>query len=346
MPSSTTTLALLSRAANSPVNTLGGATFSPLSIAAPTVTLNDFVPRLTWSGVSLTSGYPVSYSVVRTASGGGTSSACPAAAVTSTPGDLRQCDDAAVPGGDTYTYTVQPVLDRGGTTTWTRPASAASTQVAIPRLKFGGVGAPSPFSNNSPTVVSYPAGTSQGDVLIFVARNGRNKNITPPTGWTVLVNNSAGNPASAFLVAWRIADTASSTTISINSSNDGAVAWISRYTRTSGITATPVQATATVVTGESATSVSSFGASTLMSTSQGYAATVTIASTILGAVPTFQAAAGFTSRVATTTSASSTSFSLALADQLIVSSGTQVASPTWTSSVATNTWQVVTVAFA
>ena len=346
MPSPTTTLALLSRTADGPVNTLAGATFSPTSIAAPTVALIDSVPRLTWNGVSLTSGYPVSYSVVRTASNGATSAACPPAAITSIPGDQRQCDDSTVPGGETYSYTVQPVLDRGGTTTWSRPASTSSTQVSIPRLKYGGVGAPSAFSNNSPTVVSYPTGTVQGDVLVFVGRNARNKNITPPTGWTVLVNTSAGNPASAFLVAWRIADTASSTTISINSSNDGAVAWIARYTRTAGVTASPVQATAAVVTAESATIVSSFGASTLMATSQGYATVVTIASTILSVVPAFQSAAGFTSRVATTTSASSNSFTFGLADLLVVASGTQVASPTWASTTATNTWQVVTVAFS
>lgn len=346
MPPPATTLALYSRSANGSVNTLGGAVFSPLSINAPALSTVNDVPRLTWTGVSLTSGYPVSYVVTRTASGGGTSAACPAASIVSLAGGLLQCDDTTAPGGDTYTYTVQPVLDKGGTITWTRPISPVSTQVTIPRLRFAGVGAPATFSNNSATVVSYPAGTTQGDLLIFVARNARNKNITAPTGWNVLVNKAAGNPASAFLVAWRVADAASSTTISINSSNDGAVAWITRYVRTTGVTATPVLATAASVIDESATITSSFGATAQLTTSQGYASVVTIASTILGVVPTLHTAAGFTSRVATTTTAATNSFAFVLADQLAAASGAQLSSPVWASATSTDTWQVITVAFA
>lgn len=339
------TLALLSRSANGPVNTLGGAVFTPNSIPAPSVSLVAGVPRVTWDAVSLSSGYPVTYTVTRTPTSGTALGACPSSGL-STAGGTVLCDDTAATGGATYTYTVQPVLERAGTITWSRPASPASTQVSIPRLVYGGVGPTALFSGSSPTVVTYPTGTVAGDVLVMIARNARNKAISVPAGWTTLVSNNIGNPASAFMVAWRVADAASSVTIAINSSNDGAVASIVRWVRTPGVTATPVLATTATVWAESATSVASFGATPLLTTNQSYASVVTIASTITGQVPALPGGSPFQARASVTATSAGSTFSLAVADQLAVANGAQVASPTWTIPLATNTWQVLTLAFA
>lgn len=346
LPPPVTSLARLSASANSQTQTLRGAVFTPLSLDAPTVTVDNGLPRLSWGEVTISSGYPVSYSLVRTSTDATSSTTCPAASQIPVTGGRYQCDDTAAHGGATYSYTVQPFILRNGVTTWTRPVSGASTQVSIPRMKYGGVGPPAAFSGSSATVVSYPAGTTQGDILLVIARNARNKTISPPTGWTALVSQTNGSPASAFLVAWRVADAASSTTFSINSSNDGAVAWIVRYSRTPGVTATPVVATATPVWGESTTTTSSFSLATPMTTNQPYATALTIASTITGTVPSLSSGSGYESRVGTTASASANSFTLTLADLLSVTTNSQVSSPTWSSAISTNTWQAVTIAFA
>lgn len=340
-----TTVARLSGSANSSVHTLAGAVFSPLSLAAPTVTLVSDVPRLSWQRVSLSSGVPASYAVVRTTVGGGTSTACPPSAQTTT-GGLVQCDDTAASGGAAYSYSVQPYLDRGGTVTWTRPQSASSNQVTLPRLAFAGTGPPALFSGASPTVVNYPVGTVAGDVLVLVARNARNKDISAPSGWTTLLSTARGNPASAFLVTWRIADAASSTTVAINSSNDGALAWIVRYRRVAGVTAAPIIAHASLVSSQSTNIVASFAAGGTLTTTQGYASVVTIASTITGQVPTLSSGTGWTPQTAVSASSAGNSFSMSWADRLKVTSGTQVSSPTWQLGTATNTWEVVTLAFA
>lgn len=340
-----TTMALMSGSANGTANTLAGATFSPLSIAAPTVNLVTGIPRVVWNQVSISSGVPVSYAVVRSVSGGGSGAACPAASLSSAGGQVT-CDDSAATGGATYSYTVQPYLDRGGTVTWTRPVSGTSNQVSIPRLTYGGVGPASLFSGGSPNTVVYPTGTVAGDVLVMIARNARNKQIVPPTGWTTLTSQTNGSPASAFMVAWRVADAATSTTIAINSSNDGAVAWVIRYVRTSGVTATPVLATAAVVWSESTTTTASFAATGLLGTSTGYATVVTIASTITGQIPGLVSGTGYASQTGVSASSAGSTFSMATADQLAITSGSQVASPTWSVGTATNTWQALTIAFA
>lgn len=340
-----TTSALQSGSANSTVHTLAGAVFTPSAIGAPTVALIDGVPRVSWQAVTLSSGVPASYVVTRTSDGAGASGACPPSLV-STGGGLVQCNDTAATGGATHSYTVQPYLDRGGTVTWTRPASSASNQVALPRLAYAGTGPAALFSGGSPTVVNYPAGTTQGDVLVLIARNARNKDISAPPGWTTVLSTARGNPASAFLVTWRIADAAASTTVAINSSNDGAVAWIVRYRRTAGVTGTPVVAHVGLVSRQSALTVGSFAASGLLTTTQGYASVLTIASTISAQVPSLTTGSGWTPQTGVSATSAGNGFSMALADRLAVTAGSQVASPTWQAPTATNTWEVVTLAFA
>lgn len=340
-----TTLALLSGSANSPVHGLAGAVFSPLSIPAPLVSVVNGAPRVEWNPVSISSGAAVSYAVTRSATGGGPSGACPAPTLTFVAGQVR-CDDTGAVGGATYSYTVQPYLDRAGTMTWTRPVSAVSNQVSLPRLSFGGVGPAALFSGAAPTVVNYPTGTTPGDLLVLVARNARNKQISPPSGWTTLISQIGANPASAFLVAWRTADAATSTTVAINSANEGAVAWIVRYPRTTGVVGTPVVAHASLVSAQSATAVTSFGASASLTTTQAYASILTIASTITGQIPSLASGSGYVAQTGVSASSATNTFSVSLADQLVVATGSQVASPMWQVPVATNTWDVLTLAFA
>ena len=326
------------------VHSFAGATFTPLVAPVATVVMSDGRVRLSWPPVSLSSGAVVSYSVTRHAANGLTSPVCTGANMPISADGVVSCFDTTATAGETYFYTEQPLLLRSGLLTWTRPVSAHSNSLLVPRLSYAGAGPTESVNTNTSVNVIYPPGTQVNDLLLLISVSGRASAPLAPSGWTTAASVAAtGSEATHLFVAWRLADAATGVSFTPTSAGVGASVRIVRYARTSGNAALPVQAHVAVATGSPAAStdvtpfpdiVTNGSVSTVISIVVSRSAnSLSVASPQL-----------FGTQYVSVNSPGSISTSLGLADRTVLAAGS-VPSPTWRQSGTPGRWLFATVAF-
>jgi hypothetical protein len=94
------------------------------------------------------------------------------------------------------TYTV-PMVNTAGAHTVTvtdqSSNSAAATYTVIAGMIYSAVGSAQTWSNATTKTVLYPSGTVTNDLLFLVVLNGTNQNITTPSGWTLLADQTTAS---------------------------------------------------------------------------------------------------------------------------------------------------------
>lgn len=321
-------------------HTFGGASFVPNVAPAVSATLMGSDVELKWPRVTTSAGTDVQYAVSRTGPDGATQ-VCVGANAPVVVGETASCIDTSIVADATYTYTEQPVLLRSSTTTWTRPASAPSSTVTAPRIVFSSVG-PTVSSTGALATVPYPTGTQIGDLLLLVFVSGRQNSPVLPAGWTSLASvGTGGSTALRLVLAWRLADGASSVAFDPSANATGATARIIRYVRGRGNVATPVTAATTVTSATSG--VATFTPTPDVSTTAANARVLNFVAVRTASAPVVASARGFVVEDAEFGSPGTVDQGLAVAGLQAITAG-PVASPTWTAPAAT-VWASVTVAF-
>ena len=326
------------------VHSFTGATFNPLVAPVASVAMSDGRVRLTWSAVSLSSGATVSYSVTRQSTSGSTSNVCTGINVPSTVNGVVSCVDDTATVGETFSYTEQPVLLRSGLLTWSRPASANSNALLVPRLSYAGAGPTESVNTNTSVNVIYPAGTQVNDVLLLISVSGRASAPVAPSGWTTVASVAAtGSEATHLFVAWRLADTATSVAFTPTSAGVGASVRIVRYARTLGNNALPAAAHVAVAAGSPVASTD-VTPSPDIATNGSLATAISIvvsrsANTLSVISPQL-----FGTQFVSVNSPGSITTSLGLADRTVVAAES-VPSPTWRQSGTPGRWLFATIAF-
>lgn len=324
-----------------------GATFSPEVAPVITPTMTDESIALTWPSVSLSSGRPVTYSVIRTPSIGSSTPVCTAVAEPVISGASTTCNDSNVVAGVSYTYTEQPTATVGAVTTWSRTVSAASTTITPPHWKFGQLGPFIVSTNNNSFSLPIPDGTAVGDILLLVAVNANRNTPSAPAGWTELVSLGVNSSPFSLFVAWRIADNATSVSLSSRATATGGFATVVNYGHAFSSTSTPVIAH-TAVQSSSAAAATTFSPPTNITTNATAARALSIVAVRDNNSLSLSSAEGYTLRAANNqiVGSGSSAISVAIADTVVQTSGTTPVSPTWTQSGTAAQWISGLIAFA
>lgn len=324
-----------------------GATFSPQVAPVVIPTVADDSIALTWPTVTLSSNRQVAYSVSRTSSTGSVATVCTGANAPVISGANTTCNDAGVVAGTSYTYAEQPSTAVGAVTTWSRPVSAASTTITPPNWKFGQLGTVATSTNNTAFALSYPVTTVVGDILILLAAS-NNKNAPPaPAGWTELVSLSVNTSPFSLLVAWRIADNATSVSFKSAANATGAFATILNYGHAFSSTGSPVVAHAAAQS-SSGTASATFTPPANVTTTATAARAISIVAVRANNPLSLSSAAGYTVRGAINqiVGSGSSAISLAIADTVVQTSGSTPTAPTWAQSGTAAQWASGLVAFS
>ena len=324
-----------------------GASFSPEAAPVVIPTVTDGSIALTWPSVALSSNRTVSYSVTRTSSTGSVATVCTGASAPVIGGANTTCNDADVVAGTSYTYTEQPSTAVGAVTTWSRSTSSASTSITPPNWKFGQLGTFIVSTNNNAISLPIPNGTAVGDILLLVAVNANRNTASAPAGWTELVSVGVNSSPFSLFVAWRIADSATSVSLSSRATATGGFATVVNYGHAFSSTSTPVIAH-TAVRSSSAAASTTFSPPTNITTNATAARALSIVAVRANNPISLSTSAGYTVRGAKNqiVDSGTTGLSLAIADTVVQTSGSTPTSPTWTQSGTAAQWISGLIAFA
>ena len=302
------------------------ASFQPSVTPKPAVSAGASAVALQWSPVTSTASGSIEWTV-RRSSTSGTSTVCSGAGAVASTSVSVTCTDTTVQRGVSYTYTVQPQLWRFSTPTWSLPEGPASDPTALPGTVFASSGAVVTTTNSGIVDVPYPVGTEAGDLLLLVVVNGRNRAPTRTTGWTDVASRGIGGASDFHLfVAQRIADTATSTQVTVDGRVGGAALQVLRYDTLPGAPV-PQLAALQQVAGDTVQAALQFVPSPdLVTTSN--ATVLSVVAVRNQSEISVVAAGGWTRRVMATASPGGVPLAWALADRFVVQAGT-VTSPTW-----------------
>jgi hypothetical protein len=122
------------------------------------------------------------------------------------------------------TYTV-PIVNTAGAYTVTvtdqSSNSGAASYTVIAGMYYSATGPASLYTNATTLSVSYPSGTATNDLMFLVVLNGTNQNITTPSGWTVLADQTTAANNLHFEVMWKLAAAGDTTSTTISSGSNG-----------------------------------------------------------------------------------------------------------------------------
>ena len=314
----------------------GVGSFSPSSAPTPSASLEGSAIRLRWSPVSFSGSSIVEYRVRRTTVGGSTEEVCTTSAVPTLVNGEVTCLDSVVQPGVPYTYSIQPVLVRNGTPTWSLQFGAESESISIPGLLFAGAGPIVNVAASGLVAVPYPSGTEVGDLLVIVVVNGRNKAPRRPSGWTDVVSRSIGGQQDFHLYgAQRTADGSTSVAVDIDSGAEGASLQVYRYDVPAGAQA-PIVRASQVQSGFSATATAQFVPTPDITTTSAATAMSIVAVRASNAL-SLVAGSAWTLQAAATSTFGTTPVAWALADTTVGSAAT-VPSPTWQQAGVAARW--------
>jgi hypothetical protein len=102
----------------------------------------------------------------------------------------------ATGGFSAATYSVPVVSTAGGytvTVTDQSSNSGAATYTVIAGMYYSAIGPVQTWSNATTKTVLYPSGTVTNDLLFLVVLDGTNQNITTPSGWTLLADQTTAS---------------------------------------------------------------------------------------------------------------------------------------------------------
>ena len=325
---------------------LVAARFAPATASVVTATVVSGGVTLSWLA-STVGDAVVSYRVERTDDLGAVSAVCvDSSAPVATSGTMR-CTDTSAHAGRTYRYTQQPVLVRGGAETWSQAPSAPSQPITLPpvvtgpRFSFATSSASVTSIKSGPIELPYPAGTSDGDLLVLVSFGGRSSVPGLPAGWSEIASLSQRGPNSSNLyVAWRSADSTGAVTFDAVSNSAGTVTRLFRYARAPGVTEPPVLA-GLVSSGMSAAaaSLSSIGATTTASS-----ATVVEIAALLDSSAIRLASDSHIARLTETSTPGRVTLAVGVADTYVADAGMSRGA-TWQQDGSTAEWLWTSVAF-
>ncbi len=317
-------------------SSLVSGAFAPATAPRPVVSVESGAARVRWQPVTFPGSSMVSYVVNRTQGDGSSTQVCPGV---SNPVPLTgevSCTDSSIQPGVSYTYSVQPVLVRSGSPTWSLLAGPPSDAIVLTSTVFAGAGPVVNTTTSGIISVPYPVGTEVGDLLILVVVNGRNKAPRRPTGWTDFVSRGIGGAQDFHLYAvQRIADGANSVQVDIDTGTEGASLQVIRYDVPAG-SAAPIARASQVQSGFSTTATAQLVPTPDIITTSAATAISIVAVRANNALSLLPGSA-WTLRSASATVPGATSLAWAIADSSVGAAST-VASPTWQQSGTPARW--------
>lgn len=226
-------------------------------------------------------------------------------------------------------------------------ATSNAFDITVSPLGWSAIGFPAEATSNSTVTVGYPTGTATNDLLFLVEVNSSGGNTATPSGWTLLVDQSATKPAKFGFKVWtRLSGGETSVPLAFKATSAGSTAWVVRYTRQSGYPPNPASATATVRSGV-ATASSTLTPATDLTTNAASASVVSIVAVRGANTLSLGTARSFLFRsTQTNVPVGGQGVAIGVADLLAPTSGTTVPSPTWSQSGTAAQWVWATVAFS
>ncbi len=317
-------------------SSLVGGVFVPATAPRPIVSVEAGAARVRWQPVTFPGSSMVSYVVNRLQEDGSSAQVCPGVSNPTPLAGEVSCIDSSIQPGVSYTYSVQPVLVRSGSPTWSLPVGPSSDAIALTSMVFVGAGPVVSTTTAGFVSVPYPTGTEVGDLLILVVVNGRNKAPRRPTGWTDFISRGIGGAQDFHLYSvQRIADGASSVQVDIDTGAEGASLQVLRYDVPVGAPS-PIVRASQVQSGFSTTAtVQLVPTPDIITTSSATAISIVAvrANNSLSLAP----GSSWALRSAATSIPGTVSLAWAVAD-ISVGSASTIASPTWQQSGSPARW--------
>ncbi len=344
LSATSTSAALFSAESNVAVTRLTGAAFTSSVAPVPVPTLTPPSVALSWPTVSINSGAPISYLVERQGSDGSTANVCVGANSPVVSGNTATCTDSTPKSSVTYSYRQTAQLLRSGLPTWTLGPSA-TTPIVVPTIYLRSIGPVAITPKNGSAPVSIPTGTAQGDLLLLVITSTKNSEPRIPSGWTRLASIGAGGgSASHLLVAYRIANTASSVTITSTSGGTTIAGRVIRFSKWSLSNPEPVLAVNAAAAGRIATPQGLIPGSLMPN--KRYSTVISFVVTAGSHDLSLSTANGFNLAQSDTYGVGGGNETFGFSTRVVESSGVSVPLPTWEATPVTTDWLYALVAFA